>query len=226
MAMNDISLLKDADRSALQTKPSGVNRRETARRLLQVELEKLPADERRIVERFIEGGYVARHVMREFDEQLTFGERLADRVASFGGSWKFILLFLMLLTSWMIFNTFFLAQRAWDPYPYILLNLILSCIAALQAPVIMMSQNRAAEKDRLQAKNDYEVNVKAELEILQLQEKLNELRERDWVALIEMQRQQLTLLERVIRESGRQINSSGETRNSLINPGEESAEKS
>lgn len=175
-----------------------INRRETARKLLRVELEKLPLEERLIVERFISRGRIARDVMREFDAQLTFGERLADRVAGFGGSWTFILLFIAFLIGWMIFNSLVLARHAFDPYPYILLNLVLSCLAALQAPVIMMSQNRAAEKDRMQAQNDYEVNVKAELEILQLQEKLNELREHDWVALVEMQQRQIELLERVL----------------------------
>jgi uncharacterized membrane protein len=175
-----------------------INRRETARKLLRVDLEKLPLEERLIVERFISRGRIARDVMREFDAQLTFGERLADRVAGFGGSWTFILLFIAFLIGWMIFNSLVLARHAFDPYPYILLNLVLSCLAALQAPVIMMSQNRAAEKDRMQAQNDYEVNVKAELEILQLQEKLNELREHDWGALVEMQQRQIELLERVL----------------------------
>ncbi len=178
-----------------------INRQETARKLLKIELEKLPPKEREIVERFINRRHIARDVSREFDEQLTFGERVADRVAEFGGSWKFIFLFLALLVAWMIFNTFVLAARAYDPYPYILLNLILSCIAALQAPVIMMSQNRMAAKDREQAKHDYEVNIKAELEILQLQEKLTQLREHDWAALIELQQKQIEMLERLLAEA-------------------------
>ncbi len=178
-----------------------INRAETARRLLQTEIDKLPPDEREIVNRFIEGHRVARNVIREFDEQLTFGERVADRVAAFGGSWTFISIFLGILVVWMLFNTFVLARQAFDPYPYILLNLVLSCLAALQAPVIMMSQNRMAEKDRIQAKHDYEVNVKAELEILQLQEKLNELRQHDWIALIDMQQRQIELLERLLAEA-------------------------
>lgn len=177
------------------------NRAETARKLLQTEIDKLPPEEKEIVNRFIEGHRVTRDVMREFDEQLTFGERLADRVAAFGGSWTFIFIFLGMMAIWMMVNTIVLARQAFDPYPYILLNLALSCLAALQAPVIMMSQNRMAEKDRMQAKHDYEVNVKAELEILQLQEKLNELRQRDWIALIEMQQRQIELLERLLAEA-------------------------
>lgn len=109
-----------------------------------------------------------------------------------------------LLVVWMLFNSLVLRRHAFDPYPYILLSLVLSCLAALQAPVIMMSQNRAAEKDRLHAQNDFEVNVKAELEIMQVHEKLNDLREQDWAALVEMQRRQLALLERLDEErSGR-----------------------
>lgn len=177
---------------------NSINRRDTAEKLLQMEIDKLPLHERQIVERFINGHRVARDVASEFDEQMTFGQRVADQVAGFGGSWTFIFVFLGLLIVWMLFNTFVLARQAFDPYPYILLNLILSCLAALQAPVIMMSQNRMAEKDRVQAKHDYEVNVKAELEILQLQEKLNELRERDWIALIEMQQRQIELMERLL----------------------------
>jgi uncharacterized membrane protein len=192
--MNPINLIKPR-KTVLR-----VNRQETAQKLLQVELEKLPADERMVVERFIQRGRVARNVVREFDEQLTFGERMADRVASFGGSWTFIGLFSVFLIGWMIFNSFMLMNRAFDPYPYILLNLILSSLAALQAPVIMMSQNRSAETDRMHAKNDYEVNVKAELEVLQLHEKINELRERDWVELIEIQHRQVELMERMMGE--------------------------
>lgn len=178
-----------------------INRHETARKLLQIEIEKLPTKEREIVERFINRRHIARDVISEFDEQLSFGERIADRVAAFGGSWTFIFIFLSLLVAWMIFNTFVLAARAYDPFPYILLNLILSCVAALQAPVIMMSQNRMAAKDREQAAHDYEVNIKAELEILQLQEKLTQLREHDWMTLIEMQQKQIAMLEKLLEES-------------------------
>lgn len=178
-----------------------INRPETARKLLQIEIDKLPPKEREIVERFINRRHISRDVISEFEDQLTFGQRIADHVASFGGSWTFIFLFLGFLVVWMLFNTFVLMQRAYDPYPYILLNLILSCIAALQAPVIMMSQNRMAAKDREQATHDYEVNIKAELEILQLHEQLTELRERDWITLIDMQQKQIELLERLLSEA-------------------------
>ncbi len=181
-------------------KSERVNRRLTAQKLLQVELEKLPTDERIIVERFISRGRIARNIQREFDAQLTFGEKMADRVATIGGSWTFIICFMIFLIGWMAFNVFILMQRAFDPYPFILLNLVLSCLAALQAPVIMMSQNRQGEIDRMQAQNDYEVNIKAELEILQLHEKINELRENDWTDLMTMQQQQIELMQKTLTE--------------------------
>lgn len=180
-----------------KAKTANVNRQATAQKLLQMELEKLPADERLVVERFISRGRIARNIMREFDAQLTFGERMADRVAVIGGSWKFIGGFGVFLIIWMIINSIVLATRAFDPYPFILLNLILSCLAALQAPIIMMSQNRQAEIDRLQAHNDYEVNIKAELEIMQVHEKINEMREQDWAALLELQQLQLDLMGKI-----------------------------
>ncbi len=137
-----------------------------------------------------------------FQDTRTFGQRLADRIATFGGSWTFIILFLVVLVAWTALNTFILARRheAWDPSPYILLNLFLSMLAALQAPVIMMSQNRQAAKDRLDAAHDYEVNLKAELEIRALHEKLDELREQHWMQLIEMQQQQIRMLAQLLTE--------------------------
>jgi uncharacterized membrane protein len=181
-----------------KAKIAKVNRQATAQKLLQVELEKLPVDERLIVERFISRGRIARNIMREFDAQLTFGERVADKVAAVGGSWKFIGGFMAFLLVWMVVNSVVLATRSYDPYPFILLNLILSCIAALQAPIIMMSQNRQAEIDRMQAQNDYEVNIKAELEILQLHEKINHLREQDWAGLLDVQQRQIELMENLL----------------------------
>jgi uncharacterized membrane protein len=122
--------------------------------------------------------HVSRNVNIEAEERMTLGARIADKVASFGGSWKFIILFGVIMTVWVIVNTAVLLSRPFDPYPYILLNLVLSMISALQAPVIMMSQNRQASKDRLQADQDYQVNLKAELEVAQLHRKLDHLSER------------------------------------------------
>lgn len=122
--------------------------------------------------------HAVRNVNEQADEHITFGQRIADRVAAFGGSWTFIISFAAFLIIWVTINTILLAQRAFDPYPFILLNLFLSMIAALQAPVIMMSQNRQAMKDRLKVDLDYEVNLRAELEVAQLHRKMDHLLER------------------------------------------------
>src|SRR5215467_741977 len=122
--------------------------------------------------------HVSRNVNIELQESMTLGQRVADRVAAFGGSWTFITIFALVMIVWVILNTAVLFSHHFDPYPYILLNLFLSMIAAIQAPVIMMSQNRQAAKDRLQADQDYEVNLKAELEVAQLHRKLDRLYER------------------------------------------------
>jgi uncharacterized membrane protein len=136
---------------------------------------------------------VSRNTNRTFDERLTFSERLADKVAEFGGSWTFILAFSGFLGAWILLNLL-LGRRGFDPYPFIFLNLLLSTLAALQAPVIMMSQNRQAAKDRLNAAHDYEVNLKAEIEIMALHEKLDRLRAEEIEALVRRQEEQLTLM--------------------------------
>jgi uncharacterized membrane protein len=179
------------------------NRTETAKRFLAKELDKLSEQERQVVDRFISRGRVARNVAHEFEEQMTFGQRVADRVAEIIGSWRFIIIQSTLLAMWIALNITAYVYR-WDPYPFILLNLALSFPAAYAAPIIMMSQNRQSEKDHLQAKNDYEVNLKAELEIMQLHYKFNELRDSSWVDLMRMQQQQIEMLERLVSEnSGR-----------------------
>jgi len=129
-----------------------------------------------------------------FEKDLTFGERVADRVATFGGSWTFILIFFGFLVLWIAVNAAFILTRPFDPFPYILLNLILSCLAAIQAPVIMMSQNRLEARDRLRSENDYQVNLKAELEIRHLHEKLDVLLKHQWRKLLEIQEIQMDLL--------------------------------
>lgn len=136
------------------------------------------------------------------DQDLTFGQRIADRVAKFGGSWPFIGLFGLFLAVWIITNVLMLMnhKHPFDPYPYILLNLILSMLAAIQAPVIMMSQNRQAAHDRLDAEHDYEVNLKAELEIMALHHKLDELREQKWEELMRIQKEQLERLEKILQK--------------------------
>jgi uncharacterized membrane protein len=135
----------------------------------------------------------------ELDRRLTLGERLSDRVARFGGSWRFILSFGGFLAVWIAVNSVALLTRPFDPYPFILLNLILSCIAALQAPVIMMSQNRQEAKDRLRAENDYQVNLRAELEIRLMAERIDNLVQNQWQRLLEIQQIQVELIEALNR---------------------------
>ena len=152
--------------------------------------------EQRVIDRLTKRLHISRNARREFEARLTVGQRLADRIAVFGGSWTFILTFLALLASWVVLNSILLARvgRPFDAYPYIFLNLILSMLAALQAPVIMMSQNRHAARDRAAAEHDYEVNLKAELEILALHRKVDTLREQQWAELLAMQQEQIRLL--------------------------------
>ena len=157
------------------------------------EIARLNAMEQRIIDRFIHRTAVARDITAV---PVTFGDRIADRVASFGGSWRFIGLAAVVIAAWLIVNV--VSTRSFDKYPFILLNLILSCLAALQAPIIMMSQNRQSAYDRIDAKHDYEVNVKAEIEILALHSKLDEMREDKWAQLVKMQEQQLTLLGQLV----------------------------
>jgi uncharacterized membrane protein len=159
------------------------------------EIHKLGDLERRVLSHVIDRKQIARDPNKTFDEQMTFGERIADRVAAFGGSWTFIGIFIGLMVLWMAINV--LSASKWDEYPFILLNLCLSCLAALQAPVIMMSQNRQSAKDRNDAKHDYEVNLKAETEIVSLHLKMDELRDKQWRNLLEIQDKQLELLARL-----------------------------
>ena len=158
-----------------------------AKRILEIGYDDLPARERQVLERAAKRMAVSRDWSTSFEQGRSFGERLADRIASFGGSWTFIMLFGVAIAIWMAVNTvlfFHWGADPFDPYPFILLNLFLSLVAAIQAPIIMMSQNRQAAKDRLQASHDYEVNLKAEIEIMALHEKLDEMRQKDLQQLI------------------------------------------
>ncbi|HNX01839.1 MAG TPA: DUF1003 domain-containing protein [Candidatus Cloacimonadota bacterium] len=134
-------------------------------------------------------------------EKLTFGQKVADKVATFGGSWPFIGLFALFLGCWIATNAYMILhyKHTFDPYPYILLNLILSMLAAIQAPVIMMSQNRQSAHDRADAAHDYEVNLKSELEIMTLTQKIDELREQKWEELLSIQKEQLDRLEQILQ---------------------------
>lgn len=134
---------------------------------------------------------------KDSETELNFGQRLADKVAAFGGSWTFIISFGVFILIWIAFNVFFLLNKGFDPYPFILLNLILSCIASVQAPLIMMSQNRQEEKDRERAKKDYMINLKAEIEIRSLQEKLDHFILDMQQELLELQKTQLSLMNEI-----------------------------
>ena len=171
-------------------------------RVLRRGVDALSEREQGVVHRFVARHHVSRNTNREFEDQRTLGQRVADRVAAFGGSWTFIILFGSVLLSWVFLNSYILSRTGgeFDPYPYILLNLFLSMLAAIQAPIIMMSQNRQAAKDRMDAAHDYEVNLKAELEILSLHEKLDDLREQKWEDLIRIQQEQILMLTRLLGE--------------------------
>ena len=147
-----------------------------------------------VVQSLKEQETVTQNLNLAFEKDLTLGQLVADRVASFGGSWTFIIVFFVILILWMAVNSLFLLSRPFDPYPYILLNLVLSCLAAIQAPIIMMSQNRLEARDRLRSEQDYQVNLKAELEIRHLHEKLDMLLKHQWKKLLEVQQIQLDLM--------------------------------
>jgi len=151
---------------------------------------------RKVAEHIAKGKPISRNVTKDYDADTTIGQRAADAVATFGGSWTFVGLFAAAMLLWVGVNAFLLMNRGktFDPYPYILLNLFLSMLAAIQAPIIPMSQNRHSERDRLSAEHDYEVNLKAEMDIMQLHEKLDRLREQQWEELMAIQNQQLHLL--------------------------------
>jgi len=178
---------------------------EQLKKLFLEKFETFSKQERDIFRRLIEQTHFTRNTNKEFDDQLTFGQKLADNVAKFGGSWTFISIFGLCLLAWVILNSVILARHkdAFDPYPYILLNLFLSMLASIQAPIIMMSQNRQSIKDRLDAAHDYEVNLKAEVEITNLHEKLDELREKQWSELVEMQQEQIRLLTKLLEEKSK-----------------------
>jgi uncharacterized membrane protein len=150
--------------------------------------------EKQILDKVRRRERVSKNVAVIAEQQLTFGERVSDRLADVAGSWSFIFSFGLVIGIWVLVNTVALTHH-WDKYPYILLNLLLSMLAAIQAPVIMMSQNRQEDRDRLRAEHDYEVNLKAEIEIQELHQKLDELRDRQWNDLLALQKQQIDLLQ-------------------------------
>ncbi len=158
----------------------------------------LDAAHRRALEYASRGSALTEDPNIKLAQKSTFGERLADAVARFGGSWTFILIFTAILLAWTLLNSEVLGKTAFDPFPYIFLNLMLSMVAALQAPVIMMSQNRQSTKDRQMAAHDYEINLKAEIEILALHEKVDSMRQDQMMKLLTQQQAQIDMLQRVL----------------------------
>jgi uncharacterized membrane protein len=193
----------------------GAFRRDYLKEVLQDEIGELTALDQEVIDSLQQHEILSENIGKEFDQDLTFGEHLSDRIASFGGSWTFIMIFGVILFVWIVINTIVLATRAFDPYPFILMNLILSCLAALQAPIIMMSQNRAEARDRARAENDYKVNLKAELEIRHLHEKIDHLLRKQYNRLFEIQQIQIELLE----ELGQKRRAGGRT-TAVIPPNE------
>ncbi len=155
--------------------------------------------DRDVMEAIENNSLLSENIQDEIDEQLTVGQRVADHVATFGGSWTFIIVFFSFILLWILTNLWVVAHRPFDPYPFILLNLILSCLAAIQAPIIMMSQNRQEQKDRQRAEHDYKINLKAELEIKLLNEKMDHLLIHQNKRLLEIQEIQTDYLEDLLR---------------------------
>ena len=171
--------------------------------LLQAEHGEFTQLDRQVAESIARHDTIAENVEAEFEDRRTLGERLSAHLASFGGSWTFIIIFGVWLAMWVGFNQTVPSGDRFDPYPYILLNLILSCIAALHAPIIMMSQKRLEAKDRLRSESDYRVNLKAELEIRHLHEKMDHLITRQWQRLAEIQQMQLEIMHETSRAGRR-----------------------
>lgn len=180
-------------------------RRKYIEQLLQEELGELTEVENSVIKAVGHKTILASSLQLKKDKKLTAGEKLADQVASFGGSWTFIIIFFSFLLTWIAVNIWWFRNRGFDPYPFILLNLILSCIAAIQAPIIMMSQNRQEAKDRKRAEHDYKVNLKAEVEIRLLHEKIDHMLLHQNKRLLEIQKVQIEMMEHIskmIHEKG------------------------
>lgn len=175
-------------------------RRKYVTLLINEETGELAAIDEDVMNAVRNNSVLSENIQDEIESGLTAGQRLADKIAAFGGSWTFIIVFFSFILLWMLINLYLLANRSFDPYPFILLNLILSCLAATQAPIIMMSQNRQEQKDRLRAEHDYKINLKAELEIKLLSEKIDHLLIHQNRKLLEIQELQTDYLSDVLNE--------------------------
>lgn len=182
--------------------PEDLNRfrRTYVQNLIAEERGEIETIEQEVINSIHDSELLAVNPAKTFAEETSLGDNIADRVAKFGGSWSFIITFFSILLAWILVNTVILLSRAFDPYPFILMNLILSCIAAIQAPIIMMSQNRQETKDRIRSENDYKVNLKAEIEIRTLHEKVDHLLLDQWSRLMKTQEVQLEMLEDLSKE--------------------------
>jgi uncharacterized membrane protein len=201
-------------------------KRRLAQAFFDAPYEKLTKLEQRVIHDVVERRRTSRNVAGTTEQGLTFGERVADQVAAFGGSWTFIIIFGLVLVGWVILNSILLARMgdSFDPYPYILLNLVLSMLAAIQAPVIMMSQNRQAAKDRADMAHDYEVNLKSEMELMQLHDKMDVLAQQKWQELLDLQARQLDKLDQIRErlealEAGRAVRPSQQQDVGVAQPG-------
>jgi uncharacterized membrane protein len=172
--------------------------------VLEKEKGEISTIEEQVIRSVKENELLSKNINTEFEQKLTFGERLADKIADFGGSWNFIVIFGGVLLLWVAINSIIIIiSRPFDPYPFILLNLVLSCLAAIQAPVILMSQNRQESRDRLRSEHDYLINLKAELEIRHLHEKIDHLLMNQWQRLLEIQQIQMELMEELAHKTAR-----------------------
>lgn len=163
------------------------------------DIDELTELRKEVTESLLKQEILSKNIDKEFDAKATRGEKIADKVASFGGSWAFIITFGVILFAWMAVNTTLFLTKPFDPFPYIFLNLVLSCLAAIQAPVIMMSQNRQEAKDRLRSESDFKTNLKAELEIQAINEKIDKLINDQWKHLLEIQQMQMEMIEQLTK---------------------------
>jgi uncharacterized membrane protein len=208
-----MDLLRPSIKELLQSQVEGINfsgyicsadlskfRAMHMQQLLQREKGELSSHELEVLENIKQQEILSENVNKEFANQMSFGDKIADKIASFGGSWSFIFTFAMIIIVWMGVNVSQLLQEPFDPFPFILLNLVLSSLAAFQAPVIMMSQKRQALKDKVRSDHEYLINLKAELQIRMLQSKLDRFMNQEWNRLLEIQEVQLELSDEILRK--------------------------
>jgi uncharacterized membrane protein len=174
-------------------------RSEFVHNILSEEKGTLSEFEKEVLDSIVERDILSKDVDASYETKSSWGEKLSDKIARFGGSWPFIIIFLLFILVWMIINIVILVNHSFDPYPFILLNLVLSCIAAIQAPVIMMSQNRQESKDRARSMHDYQINLKAEVEIRRLHDKMDHLLKQQGMRMLEIQQIQIDLMEEIAK---------------------------